>query len=138
MTGALSSRPVLLAGGDLNAAARVEAACRRAGVEHVAVPSTAYGEAIRRHDPALVLVDLDEGRAEILATTRAALDSGSLRGEAIAFFSHVDEDLGKRALELGIRALPRGRFWRELPELVVGAVGGASRPRGPQSSPGES
>ena len=121
MTRETSSRPVLLVGGDLNAAARVEAAARSVGIGYVAVRSGGFVDSMRKHDPSLVIVDLDEGGEPLLQAIRAELDSGPARSEVIGFFSHVDEGLGRRAAELGIKALPRGRFWRELAGLMTGA-----------------
>jgi hypothetical protein len=105
---------VLLVGGDLNAVARVEAACAAAGRELRRTTVERLGYALRE-SPALVLVDLD-GAPEalpILAATEAISPE-----RVVAYFSHVDTEAGERAAGAGLKALPRGRFWRELPDLI--------------------
>jgi hypothetical protein len=112
-----ASSPVLLVGGDLNAVARVEAACAAANrtFRHVA-PGRLASELVEG-GPVLVLVDIDSSpeALEVIA------DHGGEGTTSIAFFSHVDEAAGRRAAAAGIKALPRGRFWRELQELVRGS-----------------
>lgn len=107
-----SSRPVLLVGGDLNAVARVEAACAAAGRPFLRTTVERLAAVIETHDPVLAIVDLDD------VPDALQLLPSDKRDRAIAFFSHVDTQAGQRAAEGGLRVLPRGRFWRELPQLV--------------------
>ena len=110
---------VLLVGGDLNARVRAEAACRAAGRELRHTTSDGLTRALAE-PPALVFVDLDEGGREVLEALTTERDSGTLDPtKVVIYFSHVDEDAGKAARAAGFRSLPRGRFWRELPSLVV-------------------
>ncbi|MDQ2700866.1 MAG: hypothetical protein M3Y23_06005, partial [Actinomycetota bacterium] len=47
----------------------------------------------------------------------------ALTPPAIGFYSHVDVDTRKRALEAGVGlVVPRSRMSRELPELVTGMI----------------
>ena len=111
-----SSAAVALVGGDLNAVARVEAACRAAGRELRRARTVA--DALEDPPPGLVVVDLDEGGPALVAALVEARRSGRLTSPVIAFYSHVDAAAGDAAEGAGIRAVPRGRFWRELAELV--------------------
>ena len=109
---------ILFVGGDLNAFARIEAACAASGRDLKRVSLDRMAEAIAADPPAAVLVDLDEvpSAPEHLQRT-GLLDAGS--PPVIGFFSHVDVDAGRKATEAGIAAVPRGRFWRELPETIA-------------------
>ncbi len=110
---------ILLVGGDLNAQARIADAARRAGGElRRATPDNLASE-IAARAPSLVVVDLDDVGADVLD---AIADDVGLA--VVAYFSHVDVALSERAKEAGYDALPRGRFWRELPSLVKAALVG--------------
>jgi hypothetical protein len=113
------SSEVALIASDLNALARVEAACRSAGRELRRAQDVEA--VVSGLPPALVLVDLDEGGPELVGALAEALRSGRLTGPVVGFFSHVDAETGRIADAAGLRALPRGRFWRELADLVAHA-----------------
>jgi hypothetical protein len=106
---------VLFVGDDLLARARVEEAAKRSGAGVEVVSPEEIGRKVADGD-AVVLVDLDSAGPEGLA----ALSEVSGRARVIGYFSHVDEELGSKAREQGIEALPRGRFWRELPSILAG------------------
>jgi hypothetical protein len=110
---------VLLVGGDLNAQARVLDAARRAGGTLQRVSSEDLAVEIASKAPSMVVIDLDEVGARALAAVPP--DSGSESPMIVAYFSHVDAALGESARQAGVQALPRGRFWRELPSLVESA-----------------
>lgn len=114
---------VILVGGDLNAQARVGDAARRVQAELQRVEPEDLPAEIASKAPSLIVIDLDDVGAEVLA----ALPRSSGSSTVVAYFSHVDTDLGERARRAGFEALPRGRFWRELPSLVANAIG---RPEG--------
>ena len=106
-----------LVGGDLNAVARVEGAARAAGLELRRTPIDRLASIIP--PPALVVVDLDDvGVAAVAPLVTALADADLAPARVVAFYSHVDEAAGAAAREAGFRAMPRGRFWRELPHLV--------------------
>ena len=113
---------VLLVGGDLNAQARVGDAARRVHAELRRVAPGDLAAEIASKAPSLIVIDLDDVGAEVL--TALPQDRGG--SNVVAYFSHVDTDLGERARQAGVEALPRGRFWRELPTLVAGVFGGQS------------
>lgn len=110
---------VLLVGGDLNAQARVGDAAHRAGGTLQRVSTEDLAAEIASKTPSMVVIDLDEVGAEALAATPQ--DSSSESPMVVAYFSHVDAALGESARAAGVEALPRGRFWRELPSLVESA-----------------
>lgn len=109
---------LVLVGGDLNAVARVDAAATAAGLS---MHRTTLADLARPGDPppALVLVDLDDLGAGAVEELVGAVAAASIDPERVlAFYSHVDEAAGAAAHAAGFTALPRGRFWRELPRLV--------------------
>lgn len=105
---------VLFVGDDLLARARVEEAAKRSGAAVEIVAPEEVGR-MPVDSEALVLVDLDRVGADGLAGLSGAVE----RGRVIGYFSHVDEELGEKARAEGIEALPRGRFWRELPAILA-------------------
>jgi hypothetical protein len=108
-----------LIGSDLNAVARVESACRSAGLELERGDIDRLVEA-RTVGAVLVIVDLDDAGADAIPVLEAAIARGALEADrTIVFHSHVDEEAGRAAKAAGLRAFPRGRFWRELPDLVA-------------------
>ena len=98
--------------------ARVEEAVRRAGGTLVTCAPDELGAVLRERDPDVVIVDLDSGGAAAVEAVAAA--SGAAGPRLLGYFSHVDAALGEAARSAGIDALPRGRFWRELPDLLEG------------------
>jgi hypothetical protein len=105
---------VLFIGDDLLARARVEEAATRSGAKlEVVAPEKVENTAVGGED--LVLVDLDRAGADVLAV----LSEVATRVRVVGYFSHVDEELGSRARAGGLEALPRGRFWRELPAILA-------------------
>jgi len=111
---------VLLIGGDLMAKARVEAASKRAGAELVTAPSHDLDGALSRTRPELLILDLDSGGAGLLDDLKGALAKGLPPGRVVGFYSHIDDELRRGALEAGCTPLPRGRFWRELGDTIGG------------------
>jgi CheY-like chemotaxis protein len=108
----------LLVGGDLMARARVDQAAAASGtvVDRTTPGGLTAALAGERYD--VVLVDLDEGGAEVLHAIEAARPSGGAPARVVGFFSHVDAELGEAARRAGCEAMPRGRFWRTLPALI--------------------
>ena len=107
---------VLFVGDDLMARARVEDAATRSGATVEVVSAEEIGRRVGDGE-ALVVVDLDRAGPDGLAR----LGEVAGRTRVIGYFSHVDEELGRRARAEGVEALPRGRFWRELPSILAGS-----------------
>lgn len=116
---------VLLVGGDLSAKARLEAA---AAVAKVELKLTGFGrmrEALTSSRPAVLVLDLDDGRERVLEELSAARSEGLAPEVVYGYYSHVDESLAESARRAGCEPVPRGRFWRSLPEMLIqGGSGG--------------
>jgi hypothetical protein len=114
-----SARRLLLVGGDLMARARVEQVAAGAGiVVELAAPGSLAARLTKARDVDLVVLDLDSGGRGLLDEVASAGVAPETR--VVGYFSHVDASLGEAARRAGCEALPRGRFWRTLPELLRG------------------
>ena len=103
---------ILFLGSELQARARLEGAAGQGRV--VALRPDALPPDL--DDYRLAVVDLDESGVEGIASLRRA----GFRNRIVGFFSHVDEELGRRAIEAGAETYPRGRFWREVGTIIGG------------------
>jgi hypothetical protein len=120
---------VVLVSRDLLARGRVTEAADAAGVSLITTPPDAPESLPPAPD--LVLLDLDAMDATTIA--RFARSPGRVLG----YYSHVDVDLGDAAGRAGVEALPRGRLWRELPQILAGLPtdgprSGSDRTEGPR------
>lgn len=72
--------------------------------------------------PDLILADLDNEKLEPIELARQLKASASLRAiPLLGFFSHVQTDLQRQALEAGYdRVIPRSVFARDLGEILTG------------------
>lgn len=98
------------------ARARVERAAADAALSVEAVPPASLAPRLRGGGVDLVIVDLDAGGLALVDQIASAATVEGVR--VLGFFSHVDPELGDAARRAGCVVLPRGRFWRELPELL--------------------
>lgn len=114
------SEIVLLAGGDLGARARVLHAANEADLELVTTSVEGMLDALEASTVRVLIIDLDEARAAGLGALNSARARGLAPARVLGFFSHVDDELGEQARSAGCEALPRGRFWRTLPQLLGG------------------
>jgi CheY-like chemotaxis protein len=115
---------VLLADGDLMAQARLDSAASAAGASVEAVAGGKLVERLRGPGVDLVVLDLDRGRAPLLEAVETARAEGIPLPRVVGFLSHVDDQLADAASRAGCEAIPRGRFWRSLPELLGETSGG--------------
>jgi hypothetical protein len=110
-------RTIAVVGGDLMALSRIEAA---ATANSLGLRRLSQGDLESIDEPPaveLVILDLDSGGRELVdAWSSLAGDSGP---RAVGYFSHVDATLGDHARAKGVEALPRGRFWRSLDEILA-------------------
>lgn len=83
----------------------------------------AAGHEVLAGDPAAPV--LPEG-AELAVCDLEAVDAAAIAAlpvPSLGFYSHVDVDTRKRALEAGVDlVVPRSRMARELPDLVAGLL----------------
>jgi len=117
MTNNRTRRTIAVVGGDLMARSRIEAAAAANSLEVERLSPNDLESLETRPDVALVVLDLDSGGLSLVDTW------ASLEGESgprvVGYFSHVDVALGDHARSKGVEALPRGRFWRTLEEMLA-------------------
>ncbi len=109
---------VALVGGDLMARARLQDAADRHGVELLSVAPGTLEQALRDTELEILILDLDAGGIPLLEELDHVREAGPAPARVVGFFSHVDHALGEAATSRGCDAMPRGRFWRTLPELL--------------------
>jgi hypothetical protein len=113
----IQPRSIAIVGGDLMARSRIESAAAASSLEVQRMSQSALESLEEPPEVALVVLDLDTGGASMIdAWSSLAGDSGP---RAVGYFSHVDASLGDHARSHDIEALPRGRFWRTLPEILA-------------------
>ncbi|MGH2807058.1 MAG: hypothetical protein ACRDKT_07260 [Actinomycetota bacterium] len=108
---------VIVASRDLLAAGRLEAPARAAGADIEIVSPEAMVESLRADHHDLLVLDLDGGGRDLLAKVEEARAERVLPERVVGYFSHIDEEMAEAASLAAVHALPRGRFWRELPQL---------------------
>jgi DNA-binding NarL/FixJ family response regulator len=115
-----SQRSVLLVGSDLMARERIRSAAAHLEMKARNASPDQLIAALRDEPVDILVLDLDEGRDDVLAELEQARAAGLTPHRVIGYFSHVDRDLGAAAENAGCEAIRRGRFWAELPVLLVG------------------
>ena len=111
-------RFVLLVGGDLLGTDRLLTASRAAGLGLEKTSAGGLEKKLAQARPVLLVVDLDGGRQEAIEAVARAKERGLLPDRTVGYFSHVDTALADSARVAGIEALPRGRFWTSLGDLL--------------------
>ena len=100
--------------------AKMKETAKQAGVAlETAGSSEALAEGARTDGTSLLIVDLNaRGSIEAIEKLRAS----GIALPVIAFFSHVQAELGERARAAGCeQVMPRSKFARELPEILIRA-----------------
>lgn len=110
---------VVLASDDLQARTRVLDALTRKGLQVATTEPTGFSAAAR--GARALILDLDRGGKAALEELESLRSGEGAPAEIFGFFSHVDAELGRRARAAGCRAMPRGKFWADLPELFEGS-----------------
>jgi CheY-like chemotaxis protein len=100
--------------------AKMQETAKQAGVAlATAGTAEALAEAARANETSLLIVDLN-ARGSIEAVEKLRATGNTL--PVIAFFSHVQAELGERARAAGCeQVMPRSKFSRELPEILIRA-----------------
>ena len=112
---------VLAAVDELFFKVKIVEADKQVGVR-LATASTAADALARARDerPALIILDLHSGPCaptEVLKALKADPDLKAL--PSLGYFSHVEAEVGQRALEAGCdQVLPRSTFSARLPDLL--------------------
>jgi PleD family two-component response regulator len=115
------NRSVIAAVDDLFFAAKIRGTAEASGVKTI-FPKTADAvcEEARRAGDALVLLDLHAKFCDPFAlAARLKSDETTRDLPIVAFFSHVQTELMRRAKEAGVdQVLPRSVFTQRLPEIL--------------------
>ena len=97
---------------DLQAQVRLDSAVQGLGFDvEVRRPDGDLADAL----PSVMVLDLDQLGAEGAARWAEGAGDGV---RILGFFSHIDRELGDAAASLGIEVFRRGRFWKQLPQLL--------------------
>jgi CheY-like chemotaxis protein len=114
------SKRILLVGGDLNARARISSAAEAAGAEWETSGAGALMDRLEEVRPDVLILDLDGAGREVLPRLAEAAGRGLLPPETVGYYSHVDVAVAAEAKQAGVRAIRRGRFWRDVGALLSG------------------
>jgi CheY-like chemotaxis protein len=111
---------------DLMFLSRIREAAKGRGIEVKAVRTAADAVASARGGASLVLMDLDSPRLPWAATAADLRADAALAGlPVVGFFSHVEAQRGREALEAGCTTvLPRSAFVQKLDALLAEAASG--------------
>ena len=110
---------LLVVDADLLALERIRSQAEKSGHE-VGIATTARLAAALAGDPIdMIVIDLDRGGTGVLDALVEARAGGRVPERVVGFYSHVAPERAEAAEEAGCRALPRGRFYRILDELLV-------------------
>lgn len=109
----------LLVSTDLLARSRLEDAAARAGWRVDVTSAQALPERAASSGADVLVLDLDSGGPDLLDRLKEARERGEIPARVVGFFSHVDTALAEAARAAGCEAVPRGKFWRSLPELLA-------------------
>ena len=108
----------VLVGGDLTARARVFDAAERASRSALATTADRLVETLRNSSSDLLILDLDDRREDNLLAVKKARAAGLAPERVVGYYSHVDIAAAEAARAAGCEALPRGRFWRSLDDIL--------------------
>lgn len=100
------------------ARARLDAAARQAGFELAHCAAAELVSTLRETPYEALVLDLDGGREPLLEQLEAVRREGLAPSTVVGYYSHIDDALGAAARAAGCTPYPRGRFWRELPQLL--------------------
>jgi len=100
--------------------AKVSETARRVGVPVSLVTSESRFELELKQNPSLIIVDLAADGIDCVALV--AKSKNVVPGTpVVAFGAHVKAELLEKAAEAGALALPRSKFSRQLPEILMRA-----------------
>jgi CheY-like chemotaxis protein len=117
------NRRVLAAVGDMIFASKIRGTAEHLNVTvEFARSEDGLFDAAKSEVPSLIILDLHATQLDPFALAVRLKADEQLRGvPVVAFFSHVETELQRRAVEAGIdRVLPRSAFTKRLPEILSG------------------
>jgi CheY-like chemotaxis protein len=117
----VTPRRVVVVVSDLFFVTRIRGVAGQTGVEIETCASPAAHALVAARPPAAVILDLHgDGDPMALARTLKA-DPATAGVPLIGFYSHVDNDTRRRALEAGVdRVMPRSAFTAQLAAILSG------------------
>ena len=119
------NRRVLAAVSDMLFASKIRGTAEQLNVTvEFARAADALFDAAKTEVPSLIILDLHMAQLDPFALASRLKADDQLRGVPIvAFFSHVQTELQRRALEAGVdHVLPRSVFTKRLPEILRGEL----------------
>ena len=116
----LRERVAVVVSPDLLARSRLDDAARRAGWRVEFATEQTIRTRLEGGVVDLLVLDLDAGRHELLEQIADAREHDRLPARVVGFFSHVDTELAAAARAAGCDAMPRGKMWRGLADLLSG------------------
>ncbi|HEX3560191.1 MAG TPA: hypothetical protein VHU19_13380 [Pyrinomonadaceae bacterium] len=119
------NRRVIAAVSDMLFASKIRGTAEHLNVTvEFARSADALFDAAKTEAPSLIILDLHATSLDSFALAARLKADEQLRGvPVVAFFSHVQTELQRRAEEAGIEhILPRSAFTRRLPEILSGEL----------------
>ena len=110
---------IVVVDADLMAMARLRDAAERVGFDVLTATKDNLSGRLQGNSVRLLVLDLDRGGKELIDSVSALRSADVDLPRVLAYFSHIDEELGASALASGFETYPRGRFWRSLDELLA-------------------
>ena len=117
------NRRVLAAVSDIFFASKIRGTAEQLNITaEFARTADALFDAAKTEVPSLIILDLHAAQLDPFALAARLKNDEQLRNVPIvAFFSHVETELQRRALEAGVdQVLPRSAFTKRLPEILRG------------------
>jgi CheY-like chemotaxis protein len=119
------NRRVIAAVSDMIFASKIRGTAEHLNVTvEFARSEDALFDAAKTEVPSLVILDLQASRPDPFAVASRLKSDEQLRAVPIvAFFSHVETELKRRAVEAGVdHVLPRSVFTTRLPDILRGDI----------------
>ena len=112
---------VLMLVPDLFFASKIQTAAAHLGARVTPTTAARLAADCGEHRPDLVFVDLHAGADALEAVRRLKRDAALASVRVIGFYSHVDADTRRAAIEAGVdEAMPRSAFTVKLAALLGG------------------
>jgi chemosensory pili system protein ChpA (sensor histidine kinase/response regulator) len=119
------NRRVIAAVSDMIFASKIRGTAEQLNITvEFARAEDALFDAAKTEVPSLIILDLHATRLDPFALASRLKADDRLRAvPVVAFFSHVETELQRRAVEAGIdHVLPRSIFTKRLPEILRGEI----------------
>ena len=119
------NRRVIAAVSDMLFASKIRGTAEQLNVTvYFARTDAGLFDAAKADMPSLIILDLHDTRLDPFALAARVKSDEQLRAvPLVAFFSHVETELQRKALEAGVEhVLPRSVFTRRLAEILTGEI----------------